>query len=168
MRPAPAWMLESKKFLHRCIGAHARVQVYFVQEYACIQTGALSTMHVQVCTLNRCCDISVHICVHAHCRVCICAHVCAVCSFSVGEQGWVFFVDQVRNSWSFRPAIFIFFWVPKSHRFFQPSLIIESGFSGHKMCFWPKLEQDFDPKWMFFVDSRNHHQIPGQKIKGVY
>jgi len=60
----------------------------FCGEYACIQTGVLSTMRVQMCTLNMCCDISVHICVHARCRVCICVHVCAVCSFSVGERGW--------------------------------------------------------------------------------
>jgi len=60
----------------------------FSGEYACIQTGVLSTMHVQVCTLKGCCDISAHICVHARCRVCICAHVCAVCSFSIGERGW--------------------------------------------------------------------------------
>ena len=33
-------------------------------------------------------NISVYICVHACYRVCICAHVCAVCSFSVREQGW--------------------------------------------------------------------------------
>jgi len=28
----------------------------------------------------------VHICVHARYRMCICAHVCVVCSFSVGEH----------------------------------------------------------------------------------
>jgi len=61
----------------------------FNVEYACILTGVLSTMHVQMFTLNRCCNISVHICVHTRCRVCICAHVCAFYSFSVGEQGWV-------------------------------------------------------------------------------
>ena len=44
-------------------------------------------MHVQVCTSNKWCDITVHICVHARCRVCICAHIYAVCSFSVGERG---------------------------------------------------------------------------------
>jgi len=48
----------------------------------------MSTMHVQVCTLNRCCDVSVHICVHARCKVRICAHLCAVCSFSVEQRGW--------------------------------------------------------------------------------
>ena len=60
----------------------------FCGEYEYIQTGFLSTMHVQVCTLSRCCDISVHICIHARCRVCTCAYVCTVCSFSVGERGW--------------------------------------------------------------------------------
>jgi len=33
-------------------------------------------------------NISVYICVHARYRVCTCAHVCAVCSFSNGERGW--------------------------------------------------------------------------------
>jgi len=33
-------------------------------------------------------NISVHICVHARYRMCICADVCAVCSFGVGELGW--------------------------------------------------------------------------------
>jgi len=32
--------------------------------------------------------ISVHIYVHARYRVCICAHVRTVCSFSDGELGW--------------------------------------------------------------------------------
>jgi len=58
----------------------------FCGEYACIQTGVLSTMHVQVCLLNRSCDISLHICVHTSYRICICAHVCAGCSFSVQKQ----------------------------------------------------------------------------------
>jgi len=72
--------------LHRraCTGAcafwrrawHAFKQVFF------------STMHVQVCMLNRCFDISIHICVHIRCRVCTSAYVCAVCSFSVGGRGW--------------------------------------------------------------------------------
>jgi len=48
----------------------------------------LSTMHVQVCTLNRCFGISEHVCEHDRCRVFTCAHVCAVCSFSVGGRGW--------------------------------------------------------------------------------
>ena len=30
--------------------------------------------------------MSVHICLHARYRMCICAHVCAVCSFSVGNE----------------------------------------------------------------------------------
>jgi len=48
---------------------------------------SVSTMHVQVCTLERCCKHQrTHL--HARYRVCICAHVCAVCSFRVGERGW--------------------------------------------------------------------------------
>jgi len=67
------------------MGAYA----FFAESVAYIQTGVLSTMHVQVCTLNMCssCDISIHICVHVRCRVCISAHVCAVCSFSGRERG---------------------------------------------------------------------------------
>ena len=32
--------------------------------------------------------ISVHICVHARYKMYICAHVGAVCSFSVRKRGW--------------------------------------------------------------------------------
>jgi len=32
--------------------------------------------------------IRVHICLHTRYRMCICARVCAICSFSVGERGW--------------------------------------------------------------------------------
>ena len=71
----------AKKFVHGCM-------CIFCGEYTCISTGVVSIMHVQLCTLNGCCDISVHICVHVRYRVCICAHVCAVCSFSGGERGW--------------------------------------------------------------------------------
>jgi len=51
-------------------------------------TGVVSIMHVQVCTLDRCCEHQRTHLLHARYRVCICAHVCAVCSFSVGERGW--------------------------------------------------------------------------------
>jgi len=34
---------------------HERMCI-FCGEYACISTGVVSTMHVQVCTLNRCCE----------------------------------------------------------------------------------------------------------------
>jgi len=33
-------------------------------------------------------NISVHICLHARYRMCICAHVCAVYSISAGKRGW--------------------------------------------------------------------------------
>jgi len=44
----------AKKLLHHCIGAHAQVHVHFCREYACISTGVVSTMHVQVCMSDRC------------------------------------------------------------------------------------------------------------------
>jgi len=77
----------AKKFLHRYIGAHALMHVHFVRRVCMHLDTCLSTMHVQVCMLDRCCDISVHICAHARYRMCICAHVSAVCSFSVWERG---------------------------------------------------------------------------------
>ena len=40
-----------------------------------------------VCYTGVVCII-IHICVHTHYRMCICAYVCAVCSFSTGERGW--------------------------------------------------------------------------------
>jgi len=72
--------------LHRC--ACMGVCAFFYGEFVIHSDRCLTTMHVQVCTLIRCCDISVHICVHASCRMCTCAHVCAFCSFSVGGRGW--------------------------------------------------------------------------------
>ena len=69
-----------------CTGACA----FFAGSVVCIQvqTGVLSTMHTQVFMSTGVVCISVHTCVHARYRMCICAHVCAVCSFSVGEWGW--------------------------------------------------------------------------------
>jgi len=51
---------------------------------------SLSTMHVQVCILNRCFDISVHICGHTRCRLCACIHVCTAWQFfhsALGNEG---------------------------------------------------------------------------------
>jgi len=77
------------KFLHRCTGTHARVHVHFLRR-ECIH-------------FDRCCEHHAHagvyvrqvlwtseytFCVHACYWMCICAHVCAVCSFRVGERGW--------------------------------------------------------------------------------
>jgi len=48
----------AKKLLHRhgCICAHAREHMHFLRRVWCaFQTGVVSTMHVQVCTLDRCC-----------------------------------------------------------------------------------------------------------------
>jgi len=45
----------AKKLLHRCICAHARAHVHFFAESVkCISTGVVSTIHVQVSTLDRC------------------------------------------------------------------------------------------------------------------
>ena len=43
------------KLLHHCIGMHECMCI-FCGEHACVLTGVVSTMHVQVCTLNRCCE----------------------------------------------------------------------------------------------------------------
>jgi len=42
-------------------------------------TGIMSTMHVQVCMLDRCCEHQRTHLLHARYRMCICAHACAVC-----------------------------------------------------------------------------------------
>ena len=60
----------------------------FVENVACIQSVAVDYLASADVYVNRCFDISIHICVHARCRVCTCAHVCAVSSFSVGGRGW--------------------------------------------------------------------------------
>jgi len=47
----------AKKLLHRCICAHARAHMhFFVESVVRISTGVVSTMHVQVCTLDRFCE----------------------------------------------------------------------------------------------------------------
>jgi len=51
-------------------------------------TGVVNTMHVQVCTLDRCCDYQSTHCLHARYRMCACAHVRAVCSCNVEKRGW--------------------------------------------------------------------------------
>jgi len=76
---------------------------------------------VQVCTLIRCFDISVRICVHNRCRMCTCAHVCTACQFvhsALGRGGgfdlvyngtcclaWGLIVDKSR----FKGVVFVFF-----------------------------------------------------------
>jgi len=54
----------------------------------------LSTMHVQVCTLDRCCEHQRTHLLHARYRMCICAHVCAVCSI------WHWGIRMGGFSWS--------------------------------------------------------------------
>ena len=46
----------AKKLLHCCICAHARAHMHFLRRVWCAFTGVVSTMHMQVCTLNRCCE----------------------------------------------------------------------------------------------------------------
>ena len=50
----------------------------FSGEYACISTGVVSTMHEQVCTLDRCCENQrTHLCTRSlqdvHMRSCMCS-----------------------------------------------------------------------------------------------
>jgi len=62
----------AKKLLHRCIIAHARVHMHFAE--SCMHSQVLlSTMHVQVCTLDRCCEHQRTHLLHARYRMCICA-----------------------------------------------------------------------------------------------
>ena len=47
----------AKKLLHRCICVHARVHVHFLRRvWNAFRQLLLSTMHMQVCTLDRCCE----------------------------------------------------------------------------------------------------------------
>ena len=49
----------TKKSLHCCIGARAAwhgCMLIFREEHVCTSTGVMSTMHVQVCMLNRYCE----------------------------------------------------------------------------------------------------------------
>jgi len=85
---------KAKKLLHRCIGAHAQVHVHSCGEYACIATGVVSTMHVQVYTLNRCCE---HQRTHLRTRSSQGVHMHS-CMRSVFIQRWE---QRVRGlSWS--------------------------------------------------------------------
>jgi len=68
--------------LHRCICAHARAHMHFFAESMHSFTGVVSTMHVQGCTLDRCCEHQRTHLLHVRHRMCIYAHVCAVCFIS--------------------------------------------------------------------------------------
>ena len=59
---------------------------FFAGSVVYIQTGVLNTMHAHVFTLNSVVCTSVHMCVHTRYRMCICADVCAVCSFIIGDH----------------------------------------------------------------------------------
>ena len=65
---------EASAPLHRraCTSPYA-----FLQRVCMRSQVLLSTMHVQVCTLDRCCEHQRTHLFHARYRMCICAHVCA-------------------------------------------------------------------------------------------
>jgi len=69
--------------------SHARVDVHFLREvwYAFRQVFWAPSMCRCLLWTGVVCT-SVCMCVHAWYRMCVCSHVCAVCSFSVGERGW--------------------------------------------------------------------------------
>jgi len=80
----------AKKLLHRCICAHARAHMHFLRRVLmCISTGVVSTMHVQVRTLDRCCEHQrTHLLTRSlqdvHMRSCICSLVI----YRWGNENW--------------------------------------------------------------------------------
>jgi len=78
----------ARKLLHRCIGAQLESICVLAEIMHAFLTGVLSTMHVQVCTLDRCCVHQCTLLLHACYRMCVCAHVVQFASFSVEEQGF--------------------------------------------------------------------------------
>jgi len=81
----------AKEFLHCRMGTHARVHVRFLRRVWCAFRQVFWAPCMRrcstVCYTGVVCII-IHICVHTHCRMFICAYVCAVCSFSTEERGW--------------------------------------------------------------------------------
>ena len=71
--------MAKEKLLHCCIGAHARVHMHFLRRVSMHSQVLLNTMHLQVCTLDRCCEHQRTPLLHALYGMCICMHVCAVC-----------------------------------------------------------------------------------------
>jgi len=59
----------------------------FAESVECIQTGVFDHHACAGVYFKQVFDMNIHICVRTRCRVCTCAHVCAVCSFSVGGRG---------------------------------------------------------------------------------
>jgi len=61
--------------MRACTSAYA----FFAESMHAFWKRIMSTMHVQVCMLDRCCEhLRTHL-LHARYRMCICAHACAVC-----------------------------------------------------------------------------------------
>jgi len=77
------------RFFETVLCANARVHMHFLRRVWCtFQQVLLAPCMCRCVRKTVVVNISVHICLHAPCRMCICAHVCAVCSFSVEERGW--------------------------------------------------------------------------------
>ena len=62
----------AKKLLRSWIGAHTRVHMHFLQRVGMHLQELLRTMHVQVCTLDRCCELQRTHLLHALYRMCTC------------------------------------------------------------------------------------------------
>ena len=66
-----------------CTSAYA----FFAESMHAFLTGIMSTMHVQVCMLDRCCEHQCTHLLHARYRMYICAYACAVCFiFALGNE----------------------------------------------------------------------------------
>ena len=61
--------------MRACTSAYA----FFAESMHAFLTGIMSTMHVQVFLLDRCCEHQRTHLLHARYRMYICAHACAVC-----------------------------------------------------------------------------------------
>jgi len=71
--------------LHMC--ACTSAYAFFAESMHAFLTGIMSTMHVQVCMLDRCCEHQCTHLLHARYRMYICAYACAVCFiFALGNE----------------------------------------------------------------------------------
>ena len=85
----------------------ARVYVYFfVVSVAYTKQVSRAPLHVQVCTLYWCFDITVHINEHTLRRVCTCARECAFCSLALGEEDGGF-SKSMQGTCCWRGALFL-------------------------------------------------------------
>ena len=62
----------AKKLLPSWMGAHTRVHMHFLHRVGMYLQVLLHTIHVQVCTLDRCCEHQRTFLLHARYRMCIC------------------------------------------------------------------------------------------------